>query len=377
MPGRGRPRRAPKRPARLRSASPPRQARRGTEEEPPQPLQEPVAGPSSEGPDVWWSTPLTQPTAPAVPPAAPAVQPTAPAVQPAAPAVHLIAPPPQGTLYASDPAVMARIQALEQALADKHSYGTGHKLENLPISVPVDLKTKIVEGKCIDMGALLPKSFLERQDEAPMFVQDSQGRLVPKPGKKQKAPLTIEQWTTAFTIYMSVYLTCHPGELQPILAYFALIRKAAAENAGNGWALYDAEFRARKEAVPRRPWGFMDNELWLCLFSQSPNPTEGLQRPLLAKAEQGPQPPRTALCRFYNRPKGCFRQNCTYAHKCGECFVAGHTSVACKTKNKPRREDAGPSRPSYDTGTSRPPHDAGRPPFRIGAGHRMSEGQRL
>ncbi|KAL8619099.1 hypothetical protein ACOMHN_019371 [Nucella lapillus] len=119
------------------------------------------------------------------------------------------------------------------------------------------------------MSQLLEKSLLEKKDDPNLcFVQDEQGRFIPKE-KKPKVQLSIEQWTTAFHVYMSVYLSHHDTELQQLLAYSALIRRAAKDNPGNAWAQYDLEFRSSKGADPSRSWGIIDNQLWLQLFCKS------------------------------------------------------------------------------------------------------------
>ena len=38
-----------------------------------------------------------------------------------------------------------------------------------------------------------------------------------------------------------------------------------------------------------------------------------------------------AICRFYQKPAGCYRRRCTYAHKCIICNRRGHGAVDCET----------------------------------------------
>lgn len=151
---------------------------------------------------------------------------------------------------------------LESALALQKAASKGQELDELSITVPSDLRDNVLGGKFVDFTQLMAKSFLECQDDKQVcFVQDEQGRLIAKQERKTRTPLTIEQWMSAFYVFMSVYLKGHPGETQDMLAYIELIRGAAKDAPGHQWAQYDQQFRSRKEADPSRPWGMIDNQL--------------------------------------------------------------------------------------------------------------------
>ena len=99
------------------------------------------------------------------------------------------------------------------------------------------MRSKLLDGKCVDLSQLLSKSLVDPQEKKQLcFVQDDQGRLVPKQEHKPKATLSIEQWTSAFHVYMSVYLKQYPEYLQGMLAYLELVRGAAKDTPGNAWA---------------------------------------------------------------------------------------------------------------------------------------------
>ena len=69
--------------------------------------------------------------------------------------------------------------------------------------------------------------------------------------KAKKAPNSlakitdIDQWTTAFTIYMSVFTHQFPSRAQELLQYMTLIRHAAHTHRGLGWCIYDPKFRRK------------------------------------------------------------------------------------------------------------------------------------
>ncbi|XP_070179097.1 uncharacterized protein [Littorina saxatilis] len=190
-----------------------------------------------------------------------------------------------------------RLRFLEDAFEKGAGGHRGHRMDHLSITVAHDVRRKIVEGKSIDLAILLAKSFMDRQEDRQTvaYVLDDQGRLmqislqrlVPKEEKRGKGEMSLEQWTSAFHIYMSVYLVAHPECLQDMLAYAELIRGAARDFPGNGWLLYDQQFRTVKEADPTRPWGNIDNQLWLQLFCKPPSVTSSLVRSPPAQSAQG------------------------------------------------------------------------------------------
>ena len=51
-----------------------------------------------------------------------------------------------------------------------------------------------------------------------------------------------------------------------------------------------------------------------------------------------------AICQFYQKPAGCYRQQCIYSHKCIICNKRGHGAVTCEKLRRARdRETYSPS----------------------------------
>ena len=238
---------------------------------------------------------------------------------------------------------------IEEVKAAQKAASKGQVLEPLSINVPADLKCKIVEGRYVDLSLLLEKLLLEiKEDPKFCFVQDDQGRFIPKE-KKSKVPLSIEQWTAAFHVFMSVYLAYHDSQLQQMLSYMAFIRRAAKSNPGDAWAQYDLEFRSRKEADPARTWDGIDNQLWLQLFCKA--------QILVENAPKSNPPPKSSAqnkttelnnCYFFNRRPGCNRAKCQYVHRCSICHTSGHAAPRCpispgyntvNTYTQPRKDE--------------------------------------
>lgn len=121
--------------------------------------------------------------------------------------------------------------------------------------VPVAIREKIWAGAYIDLPLLLKQARDLRTD--PHIT----GELVIKNGQlvieKQhlKSINNINTWTTAFTIFMSIYLEKFPGKAQDMLQYMHNIRLAAGRQCHLGWAKYDEQFRLKMERHPTSSWG--------------------------------------------------------------------------------------------------------------------------
>lgn len=88
--------------------------------------------------------------------------------------------------------------------------------------------------------------------------------------RKQNSQLSIEKWTSAFMIYMSIMFEHNPALAQQMLKYLRDIRIAASRS--HHWYKYDEQFRLRKVSNPAMSWGDIHNEFWLLyVTNQSTN----------------------------------------------------------------------------------------------------------
>ena len=263
-------------------------------------------------------------------------------------------------------ALLERIKALEEREIARKGIEKGQRVDELAITVAADMKEKILGGKCVDLSLLLAKSFLEKPEEkSVIFAQDSEGRLIAKEEKKSQAVLSIAQWTSAFHVYMSVYLKGHPEELQSMLSYIELIRGAAKEHEGRAWAKYDQMFRSRKEADPTRPWDMMDSQLWLQLFCRAAAPAQSYRAPeqtgSLKKLNQD-----HSACHYFNKARGCVRANCPYKHRCLHCGSRDHSVMTCKQRGRAANPHSATHAPQTSSKTV-PSSQPRMQPFRFGS----------
>ena len=83
-----------------------------------------------------------------------------------------------------------------------------------------------------------------------------------KPANQSTTTVTdIEQWTTAFTTYMSVFTHVFPNRAQELLQYMSIIRNAAHCHKGVGWCIYDVKFRRKAALDQSINWSELDQKL--------------------------------------------------------------------------------------------------------------------
>ncbi|XP_056016766.1 uncharacterized protein LOC130053477 [Ostrea edulis] len=202
--------------------------------------------------------------------------------------------------------------------------------------VPLKFKQKIWEGFFIDLSVLLKSATELEQFESHGDLQLVNGKLcVVK--RQLNSFLTIEKWTSAFMIYMSIVLQ-HSQTAQEMLKYMRNIRLAA--NRSPNWHKYDEQFRLRKASNPAMSWGEIHSEFWLMYINQSNVTTQQS-----AQAKFKPQASTNSFnttsvghasqnqikfCNSYNSGKSCnFFPRCRYSHSCSQCR-GKHPRVNCR-----------------------------------------------
>lgn len=71
--------------------------------------------------------------------------------------------------------------------------------------------------------------------------------------RKQNSQFSIEKWTFAFMIYMSIMFEHNLALAQQMLKYMRDIRLAASRS--HHWYKYDEQFRLRRVSNPAMSWG--------------------------------------------------------------------------------------------------------------------------
>lgn len=160
------------------------------------------------------------------------------------------------------------------------------KLPYMGISMPLGtrlserIKNRIWQHEFVDVFKLL-----HRDIQAKEGFKEEEWELARRP----RVPRNIENWTAAFFIYASVYCEKHQDRAIAMFKYMDIIRKAYLHFIGFAWLSYDEDFRARVSIFHDKPWGEVDQELWIQWMSSHIS----LQRPI-----------RQVVCRSRSRRGG-------------------------------------------------------------------------
>ncbi|XP_071140510.1 uncharacterized protein [Mytilus edulis] len=125
--------------------------------------------------------------------------------------------------------------------------------------VSFKIKEKIWEGKFIELHSLLrTQKEMEEVDEGDLKLK--RGKICIEK-RSSGVYLSINEWTSAFMIFMSVYIEKYNTRAQELLKYMRDIRLAATRS--ENWATYDEQFRLKIEKNPNLSWGNIHGEYWL------------------------------------------------------------------------------------------------------------------
>mgnify|MGYP002803547148 FL=1 len=152
--------------------------------------------------------------------------------------------------------------------------------------MPVSYVKQIQTGEFFELFKLLPKSLFAPTNEQPVSLTLENSVIKVKTSTKSVTNITdIEQWTTAFTTYMSVFTHVFPNRAQELLQYMSIIRHAAQCHKGVGWCIYDIKFRQKAALNRTLNWAEIDQQQWLMIFTV-PSATLKEEFPLF---KNGPQ----------------------------------------------------------------------------------------
>ena len=188
--------------------------------------------------------------------------------------------------------------------------------------LPASYVREIQTGEFFDLSKLLPKNlnaFQNDDDNLTLSLDNSVIKVTKK--KKLASTITeIEQWTTAFTSYMSVFTSKYPLRAQEFLQYLSLVRYAARVHKGLGWAIYDHKFRQKAAIDKSLVWSTIDQHLWLTIFTVAPSVLQE-EYPLFTQGPQGSVSSEgvKGTCHRFNRKGSCDKQFCNFKHLCQKC----------------------------------------------------------
>ena len=172
----------------------------------------------------------------------------------------------------------------------------------LGLHVSSQLRARIMAGQYIELAQLLevqPGEPVDRRLEV-----TAEGELVVRSPRAGTTITTIESWTSAFLVFTSIFLRGHPDRAQELLQYLNVIRTAASRHPGQGWKLYDQQFRLRFAADPAgSSFSKIDYELWLLYVGVSTGQS-------MAYGQK--------KCFDFNY-RSCYKGHCAFRHACLAC----------------------------------------------------------
>ena len=163
--------------------------------------------------------------------------------------------------------------------------------------------------------------------------------------KTKRHSLTIDEWLTAFNVFVAFYTVKTPSAIPSLMKYCEVIRDTAAKQ-GN-WHYYDEQFRFLCQSKPDRyPWDNVAWELWhqalhSSLTTSRPNSNNDFrtrrpnQRPFQSF-------PKGVCWRFH---AGQFCRGCNFKHSCFKCGSV-HPATQCTATRSNTNNRPAPNLPS-------------------------------
>lgn len=191
-------------------------------------------------------------------------------------------------------------------------------MENSIHELPAKLVKEALSGEFMELSKLLPKNInLVHKSEEPLTLTVENSVIKLSHAKKTTSITDVEEWTSAFSAYMSVIISKSPDRASELLEYMSLVRYAAKYHTGLGWCVYDIKFRQKAANNKSLKWSVIDSQLWLKTFTVAPS----RMKEELSFLHNGPYSPGTRgndnrTCHNYNKGFACARVPCMFAHKC-------------------------------------------------------------
>ena len=135
----------------------------------------------------------------------------------------------------------------------------------------MNLREQIWRGDFVNLSLLLIASVELSKICSPNTLRmTASGTLEARPRQVNESIPSIERWTDAFLIYMSLLVVKKPTLSPQLIRYMAIIREAAQVRGGFSWRTYDVQFRLRQALNPR-PWSEINYDLWMrCMIVTGP-----------------------------------------------------------------------------------------------------------
>ncbi|XP_078355087.1 uncharacterized protein LOC144639681, partial [Oculina patagonica] len=198
----------------------------------------------------------------------------------------------------------------------------------VPLSSRVSskIKAKIWSHEYIDFGALL--SFSPNNQKFSFTLASSDGestrpQLTLEPSQSVKKVHTIQQWLSAFNIFVAIYSEKKANDTPQLMKYCEIVRDIAAKP--GDWLYYDEQFRFIRQSAPEQyPWDAIHWELWLKAVTNFRPKTQfpSDKGPMRFRSQSFPK----GTCWRFHAGKVC--NGCRFEHVCFKCG-SKHPATQC------------------------------------------------
>ena len=244
----------------------------------------------------------------------------------------------QHTVYTAVQQVTASL--LPCAVASPQSKNTFLSASvSLTHRVPDRVKKLIWADEYVDFTLLLNNSLTQADDHYTFRLEKGEGNkpaLILAPNPKRQVVQSIEQWVSAFQVFVAIYSEKAPQDTPALMKYGSVIRELASQ--GANWKFYDENFRSIRQ-TQGAPWDQIHAELWLRSHYFRAKPSTQL-----GKSKQNGQSIPEGFCWKFHRGLSC--PGCSYKHQCFRCGNS-HPISKCQQAPKPFAGNAGPKPTSF------------------------------
>ena len=173
--------------------------------------------------------------------------------------------------------------------------------------VPMKTKEKIWNNEFVELSTL----FDEESDDITISLKS--GKISTTNSSKRKF-MSIEQWTDAFNVFMSVYRLKFPEQSEHLATYLNTVRKIANEN--GHWHFYDTNFRKIMHSIGLQ-WNQIHSELYVTALTRKQKQPFRSGRDLPASGRSRQDNAIKGTCNRFNKGAEC--SGCQYKHICRHC----------------------------------------------------------
>ena len=199
------------------------------------------------------------------------------------------------------------------------------------------VKAKIWAHEFIDFGVLLSQSPNNPKYSLSLTSsvgESNQPQLTLEPNQPTKKIHTINQWHSAFNIFVAIYAEKFPQDTPKMMKYCEIVRDIAAKP--GDWLFYDEQFRYIRQSAPDQfPWDVVHWELWLkAVTNFRPKSQSAISTNDKSSSRSRPRQffPKGTCWNFH---AGSTCNGCRFEHICYKCG-SKHPATQCPAINQQR-----------------------------------------